>query len=94
MRSRRLGGGGGWEEGYKFTVKVLLLLWPDQHIHNQRSWITVGIMKEFRIRIKALNFKHLESKVLLLEWKECDPISFLQIYLPPGPGPLPPLKLT
>ena len=62
-----LGGGGGWEEGYKFTVKVLLLLWPDPHIHGLISWITVSIIKEFRIRIKALTFKNLESKLLLIE---------------------------
>ena len=88
--------GGGREEGYKFTVKVLLLLWPDQHTQSMIRWRPVWIIKEFRITIKALNFKHFESKVLLLELKECDPISFLQIYLPPvpGPGALPPVRLT
>ena len=33
---RRLGG--GWEEGYKFTVKVLLLLSPDPHTYSMIRW--------------------------------------------------------
>ena len=62
---RRLGG--GREEGYKFTVKVLLLLWPDPHLQHNKVDLYGWIIKIFRITIKALNIKHLERKLLLIE---------------------------